>query len=114
VYIGKHGVLLGFPGFFNWFLALESPTSFQFQVFRETFPRILFLKLHQISETEFSGNSTRAGSKRETSKSVSHVKKCLKHHEVSSFSFTNDKNSLTEFINPATGHWPPNSEKSLF
>jgi len=86
---------LGFPGFFNWFLALESPTSFQFQVFRETFPRILFLKLHQISETEFSGNSTRAGSKRETSKSVSHVKKCLKHHEVSSFSFTNDKNSLT-------------------
>ena len=72
--LGKYGLFHGVPGFFNWFLALESPTSFQFQVFRENSYWILFLKLHEISETGISGNSTRHGQKMETSKSVSHVK----------------------------------------
>jgi hypothetical protein len=72
--LGKHQLFHGVPGFFNWFLALEYPTSFQFQVFSGNSYWILFLKLHQISETEISGNSTRHGSKMETQKSVSHVK----------------------------------------
>jgi hypothetical protein len=66
------GCFMEFPVFSTGFLLLNLQHVSSFKFFGENSYWILFLKLHEISETGISGNSTRHGQKMETSKSVSH------------------------------------------